>query len=403
MLADLQNSDFIGWKENIMFLDNAWTELYQSLINHGDKTFLQEFTFSGSKTYLPDDFYQLYYVSYTNGMYERPIARKAKTSTGQGPYYDIVGNELIIFRDNVNNLNKIRVQYYPVKQGITYRAPKKNLNETGILTYTSTIDVADHYAFISEYNGQFYEYRIVDLSNGTYLNANQSAPNVLYIFNGQPRNISYGNYFLIKKDNKVFRGILENTTLNLYKGETSDLYKSYPNFSGIIYNDISKTATATLAEDILYYKSILDGKLHGYNLVTRTDNIISDIIGSVVGFNDNIYYRTSDGLMRNYDLILPTEDFDVFNGVLKEDLNTGYGILTDNYYVNGIYTDTELSFPNNFYYNYLAYKLAIYYKIKQNADPSALMISLGNAEKTFYDTLPRDENNFVRISNVYAY
>jgi hypothetical protein len=107
--------------------------------------------------------------------------------------------------------------------------------------------------------------------------------------------------------------------------------------------------------------------------------------------------------MRNYDLILPTEDFDVFNGVLKEDLNTGYGILTDNYYVNGIYTDTELSFPNNFYYNYLAYKLAIYYKIKQNADPSALMISLGNAEKTFYDTLPRDENNFVRISNVYAY
>ena len=36
MLADLQNSDFISWKENIMFLDNAWTELYQSLINHGD-------------------------------------------------------------------------------------------------------------------------------------------------------------------------------------------------------------------------------------------------------------------------------------------------------------------------------------------------------------------------------
>jgi len=122
MLADLQNSDFISWKENIMFLDNAWTELYQSLIDHGDKTYLQEFSFSGERTYLPDDFYQLYYVCYTNGTYEKPIARKAKTSTGQGPYYDIVGNELIIYRDSVSNMNKIKVQYYPVKWSITYSA-----------------------------------------------------------------------------------------------------------------------------------------------------------------------------------------------------------------------------------------------------------------------------------------
>jgi hypothetical protein len=84
-------------------------------------------------------------------------------------------------------------------------------------------------------------------------------------------------------------------------------------------------------------------------------------------------------------------------------MNTGYGILTDSVTIHGIFEDTELDFPNNFFYNFLAYKLAIYYKIKQNADPSGLMVMLSEAEKTFYDTLPRDENNFVRIANAYAY
>jgi hypothetical protein len=398
MLADLQNSDFISWKENIMFLDNAWTELYQSLINHGDKTFLQEFTFSGSKTYLPDDFYQLYYISYSNGTYERPIARKAKTSTGQGPYYDIVGNELVIFRDNVNNLNKIRVQYYPIKQGITYRAPKKNLNDAGNLAYTSTIDIADHYALVHDTIDD--SYQIWDLSNGSFESSDSG--DVLYISGEKPKVASFDNsYFLIKKDNKILKATLNDTTLEIYKGINGALYKTFNNFSSLIYDTISKNNTATLIDDILYY--VANNELHGYNLTTRTDNLISDISSGVVGFDDSIYYLASEGVKRDYTLILPTEDFEIYNGVLKEDLNTGYGILTDNYFVNGIYNDTELSFPNNFYYNFLAYKLGIYYKIKQNADPSGLMVALSDAEKTFYDTLPRDENSFVRISNAYAY
>jgi hypothetical protein len=56
MLGDLQNSDFISWKENMMFLDNAWSELYQQIINHGDKGFIKTFTFEGNSCELPCDF-----------------------------------------------------------------------------------------------------------------------------------------------------------------------------------------------------------------------------------------------------------------------------------------------------------------------------------------------------------
>ena len=79
MLADLQNSDFISWKENIMFLDNAWTELYQQIINHGDKSFLKTLEFEGDRCELPCDFYQLHYICFSDGLNKRPINRKSKT------------------------------------------------------------------------------------------------------------------------------------------------------------------------------------------------------------------------------------------------------------------------------------------------------------------------------------
>lgn len=41
-LADLQNSDFIGWKENVSLLNEAYNKLYTELINHKDKYFIKE-------------------------------------------------------------------------------------------------------------------------------------------------------------------------------------------------------------------------------------------------------------------------------------------------------------------------------------------------------------------------
>ena len=166
---------------------------------------------------------------------------------------------------------------------------------------------------------------------------------------------------------------------------------------------MSKQEICTLVDDVIYYYSA--GKLKAWNLVT--DNISDYAEGlispKVVSFDGSIYYETAEGIFRNTDLVISNREYDTYNGTMKSDLQSGYGILTDNRFLFGSFEDTYLDFPSNFYYNYLAYRLAIYYKIKQNADVSALMLMLGNAEKTFYDTLPRDENNFVRISNSYAY
>ena len=41
-LADLENSDFISWNENINLLNESWQKIYQQLIDNGDKTFIKE-------------------------------------------------------------------------------------------------------------------------------------------------------------------------------------------------------------------------------------------------------------------------------------------------------------------------------------------------------------------------
>jgi hypothetical protein len=76
--------------------------------------------------------------------------------------------------------------------------------------------------------------------------------------------------------------------------------------------------------------------------------------------------------------------------------------LFDNFVIKSVYENTELLFPSNVYYSYLAYQLAIYYKAKQNADATGLAVMASSALKTFYDTLARDTNESVRIANVYA-
>ena len=352
------------------------------------------------KTYLPDDFYQLYYVCYTNGTYEKPIARKAKTSTGQGPYYDIVGNELIIYRDSVSNMNKIKVQYYPTKWAITYSAKDANLNREGNLNFSNIIDVADRFALV---NGTDI-WNIIDGS--LYSSTTGASYNMLYISAGNPVAITKdANKVYFKVNNNGYYGVFSNGTLNIYTILGDHLIKtlSLPNS---FWSAVSKSVTGTFVNDTLYlFASQYNGQTGVFQVNNGTPKLLSACTSTpIVSFNGNVYYNdNTDGIIRNDKVLYPIDSFNEFNGVMKEDLNTGYGILVDKYLLKSNFEDTELSFPNNFFYNYLAYKLAAYYKIKQASDPTGILMMLSEAEKTFYDTLSRDENNFVRISNAYAY
>lgn len=63
--------------------------------------------------------------------------------------------------------------------------------------------------------------------------------------------------------------------------------------------------------------------------------------------------------------------------------------------------DFDLDFPNHIFYQLCAISLAMYYKIKQGADISALQLMETKAWNTYYDVLTRDVNQPLVIQDVY--
>lgn len=382
MLADLQNSDFISWKENMMFLDNAWSELYQQIINHGDKGFIKTFTFQGDSCVLPCDFYQLHYICYSDGINRIPINRKAKTSLTSGPFYDLVGDEIIIYNKIIGQ-RQIEVEYFPIRDSITFAPDDVKLNGIG----GTVLDVCDKKVLYVKNN----EYFVKDIINeketpvsGGFMLSDNGVINI-----DQP---------FFKKDNKAYYTLWINGKLYVKKINGNVIHildvAQDPGFP-------ARQINAMTEDSLLYFKN---GNLERFDLETGKTEILKEGLAStkIYCLKGDIYYETEDGVFCNDELLVPTMEYDTYHGVMKADEKTGYGILFDNFVIKSVYENTKLLFPNNVYYNYLAYQLAVYYKIKQGADASGLASIAGAALKTFYDTLQRDTNESVRIANVYA-
>lgn len=383
MLADLQNSDFISWKENMMFLDNAWSDLYQQIINHGDKSFLKTFSFEGSRCELPRDFYQLYYVCYSDGLNERPINRKSKTSTtNNGPFYDLEGDDIVVF-NKINGTRKIEVYYFPIRDSITFAADDQKVDGID----GTIIDVCDKKVYYQKNN----TYYIKDIINGTETTDSTG----FMLTDSGTVNL---NKPCFKFDNKCYYTDWSNGELSLKKQNGTVIHKTAvaenPNFPTYKINGLSDGG--------LFY--VVNGVLKRFDLETgEVEDIAEGLISDkVYCFKTDVYWETDNGIMVNGEVLIPTTDYDTYHGVMKEDEKTGYGILVDNFVIKSVYENTQLLFPNNVYYNYLAYKLAVYYKIKQGADPTGVATEAGEALKTFYNTILKDTNEYVRIANVYA-
>lgn len=382
MLADLQNSDFISWKENMMFLDNAWSELYQQIINHGDKGFIKTFTFQGDSCVLPCDFYQLHYICYSDGINRIPINRKAKTSLTSGPFYDLVGDEIIIYNKIIGQ-RQIEVEYFPIRDSITFAADDVKVNGID----GTVLDVCDKNVLYVKDS----EYSVIDIINGKETPVSEG-------FILSDSGVINSDKPCFKKDNKVYytewnEGKLYVKKVNGTVIHTLDVAQD-PSFP-------THQINAMTEDSLLYYR---DGNLERFDLETgKAETVKEGLINTrVYSLKGDIYYETADGVFCNCELLVPTMEYNTYHGVMKADEKTGYGILFDNFVIKSVYENTELLFPNNVYYNYLAYQLAVYYKAKQGADASG-MISMANvALKTFYDTLQRDTNESVRIANVYA-
>ena len=455
-LADLENSDFISWNESITLLNDAYQNIYQKSINKGNNDFVRVIQTSEKCINLPRDFYQLKALTLKQDRFNTPIMRRPQNGSFDDLSYDIYNNTLLI---NGYSSGTIILEYYPTPVTLTLpnedevidlpigsdetlvgayknvyfvkrtdkEDPSKPLyNKTYIVAINRDTGEEAKVAEQSIYNEEYAVSENILFSIGDYVlftgihhdSVGSGTYNdydcviglniVDFSVNVQDRKDKYGYTalgFNFYDDTEC------NITVEAYGGKKRITYATiYGNYYDLKANNViipDKAFITILSKDMKHAFSIDSERL---DLYLDGEKVTSGKIMHVMG--DSVYLQS---ISKNYCVMLNISTNEKTSliapskkpiwGTVGFDKQTGYGyyyLLGDSKIViHSFLEDTELNFPNNMFFNYLAYSLALSFKVKQGSDISAFMPLLETAENTFYDSLTKDDWSFTRITNVY--
>ena len=452
-LADLENSDFISWNESITLLNDAYQNIYQKSINKGNNDFVRVIQTSEKCINLPRDFYQLKALTLKQDRFNTPIMRRPQNGSFDDLSYDIYNNTLLI---NGYSSGTIILEYYPTP--VTLTLPNKDevidlpigSDETLVGAYKNVYfvkrtDKEDstkplyNKAYIVAINrdtGEETKVAEQSIYNEGYVISNDIlfsiGDYVLFtgIHHGSTGPGTYNDYdcvillnivdfSLYFQDRKDKYGNYLANAFSFYDDSKCDLFIDsnrvysatiYGNYYDISNNGVVVSAKAfitILSKDMKHAFSLDSERL---DLYLDGEKVTSGKVMHVMG--DSVYLQSNN---KNYctmlnistnektSLIAPSKK--PIWGTVGFDKQTGYGYYyflgNSKIVIHSFLEDTELNFPNNMFFNYLAYSLALSFKVKQGSDISAFMPLLETAENTFYDSLTKDDWSFTRITNVY--
>ena len=458
-LADLENSDFISWNESITLLNDAYQNIYQKSINKGNNDFVRVIQTCEKCINLPRDFYQLKALTLKQDRFNTPIMRRPQNGSFDDLSYDIYNNTLLI---NGFSSGTIILEYYPTPATLTLpnkdvtidlpigsdetlvgayknvyfvkRTDKESLskplyNKTYIVAinrdtgeeakvaeqsiYSEEYAVSENILFsIGDYvlfTGMHHD----SVGSGTYKDYDCIIGlNIVdFSVNVQDRKDKHDNYlglaFNFYDDTEC------NITVEAYGGKKRITSATiYGNYYDLKANNViipEKAFITILSKDMKHAFSIDSERLDIYLDGERISSIgkVMHVMGDSVYLHESIHknYCTMLNISTNEKTSLIAPSKKPIWGTVGFDKQTGYGyyyFLGDSKIViHSFLEDTELNFPNNMFFNYLAYSLALSFKVKQGSDISAFMPLLETAENTFYDSLTKDDWSFTRITNVY--
>lgn len=362
-ISDLENSDFISWSENIRLLNESFTALHQKLINKGDFIFTDEILISKEQP-LPENFYQVLSVL---DNYNTPVPRYSIGMNDCQVWYKLINNNIIL-----NGLQSAKLAYFTKPQFLTY--PAETINDALPLTEGEVIKFAcDNYALTNK--------NVWDIKEATIIRA--AAETDVYV-DGYGRTYLANEKPIFYPDGRCFK--LTNTGC------------SDPDCEVPYSNDIENITF----DGVCYYVRYNDKTIKVFE---QADPNYIDVLE---GYDSNIYFSNGhkfyikNGIAYIDDIHM--YDASIYDNkvfMLKIDLNTGYGLFTNNNKILSIAVDTELNLPNNLYYNVLAYMLAFAYCCKQGKDVSYVGTQLNNNTEILYDTLTNDAFSQMKITNIY--
>lgn len=360
-IADVANSDFLSYNELIDYLNASWKNVYQTIIQYNLNIFTVEANLVGSSGVykLPFDCYQI--KSVKNPYTGVEIPRKADSESMYGSHYEIVNDNLVLG----SSCGPVTITYWRKPYFLTFpnATLETNYNKS---EDAEILDVCKDAILVKDAENKYY---IKSLLTDSKLDLSFIEPNEyekIYLGNNFIIGINGSNYEV--KDfygNLVFSGNI-----------TADYF--IKSDDGVIYIGVLDTDKVKILE--------LDNvtEVTSIKFTSKPDNIICidnefyfvEKDAMPVGiFDCRPAYTTPD---KNLHLI--NDQFDRSRDIIEfvsiptigKLICTNYGFLDFSGKLYSNVPDTQLSFPNNLFFDCISYDLAIRFLCKMNADSSGV-------------------------------
>lgn len=389
-LADLTNTDFISNEEDIHYINDAWKEFYQLLINKGDKQFVKEVELAGStingqvEYSMPDDCYQILSIKNNYGI----ITRKADSENEASNTYEIVNNKIRLY----GTQGHIVMTYYTVPEFITLpdKTIETDLSYNTVSTFTDYIQNSFINTDKSVYNARTSEL-VATTENSLILKGGKLGVYnaTLYDFDGNVviNDFSSSNGRIV--DSQGIKWTRNNTTTWQSINDTMTI----PAYTeGVMFKDGSVVG-------------VLNSKLYLYQNDEQTDlnlDKLKDGSMYVASFGDHEFAYVDGYVFEYYNGNLQNYEEVAVPGKYLFPLKYGVVYYDGNIKIKSLLPDTEFNFPNELYVEVLAASLAIRYAMKQNASVEGLNNLYENMKGQFLNSLSQD-SGYTRMNNVYSF
>lgn len=360
-IADVANTDFLSYDELVDYLNVSFKNVYQTIIQYNLNVFTVEANLVGSSGVykLPFDCYQI--KSVKNPYTGVEIPRKADSESMYGSHYEIVNDNLVLGP----SCGPVTITYWRKPYFLTFpnATLETNYNKA---EDTEILDVCKDAILVKDAENKYY---IKSLLTDSKLDLSFIEPN-------EYEKIYLGNNFIVginglNYEVKDFYG-----NLVFYGSIAADYF--IKSDDGLIYIGVVDTDKVNILE--------LDNvtEVTSIKFTSRPENIICI---------DNEFYPVENGAMPvgifdcrpayttpDKNLHLINDQFDRSRDIIEfvsiptigKLICTNYGFLDFSGKLYSNVPDTQLSFPNNLFFDCISYDLAIRFLCKMNADSSGV-------------------------------